>query len=883
MSKKFRLLMVLVLVTGLFGGLLTGSTVSADPVPGFIVEIPRIDIGDAFAAEGDWDTQIQIQNVGGFYGGVVVFFWDAYSGECPSNAPGPSGHACMQLPPGGVWTLHNQIPDSAKSAIVYSIGGGPIDFQNACNEAGGAEGSTEDWLIWTDDWAWLGGPDLAVTVDRWGTDPFGEFEISSSYTGIADYTTMWDDEVFAPYVMHGYHDLDTVITIQNSGEMCTSIWIYYKEEGNCESMKAQHIELLAPGESITVGPAGFADMAFPTPEIDAPWLGSAYITSNEPLAVIVDQLSLTGDNRAVLSTMRGMPFWYDWNYTWYADLLYREISGWDSSIQVQNLTKDSMPTFVTVEFFDQSGDSILFVGDWVCRNGAKTFYLPAITDLGVNYPFGYVGAAEIMSHWQVDYPGGGHGGEPIFAVVDLKKSKVYDDTTGFWRHTVAGETQAGSYNAHPYWQKVNAFGWAMPYIAKEQLGVTSRIAIRNNANCNKITGWIEIYDETGRMVTTIPVPWLQPKHMKIVDLAYFGQLPRGFVGAATFWVSNVEQLCDTNADGITDQEPIMPSAVVLNYGFATELPIGSGAGPLTDLGDLTRVYEAIPYGYGGLDCEGSLFGTATVRQALNGFDFDYVEDVDVWVNGEDTGVDTDSTGGYQVRPVDEGFPVVTFKKSGFFDLDMDAEVECGKETKLDPELICSNPLFVTVEDMSDNPIPGATVTVVATFEVNNDAFETYETSDVTDNAGQVNTMDVAGAASLAVTASALGHDDGTATVALADNNDCYAEPTVGVELCKYNTVVGTVTIGTQPAAGYTLKAINMSDPLLPEVDSDVTTAAGVYALENLSQGDGPLYRIQLWSPSDIYIGFTDITTAGQCGATGLLTYTNGFGTVDWTP
>jgi hypothetical protein len=44
MSKKFRLLMVLVLATGLLGGLLTASTVSADPVPGIFVQIPRIDV-----------------------------------------------------------------------------------------------------------------------------------------------------------------------------------------------------------------------------------------------------------------------------------------------------------------------------------------------------------------------------------------------------------------------------------------------------------------------------------------------------------------------------------------------------------------------------------------------------------------------------------------------------------------------------------------------------------------------------------------------------------------------------------------------------------------------------------------------------------------------
>jgi len=885
MSKKFRLLMVLVLVIGLFGGLLTASTVSADPLPGLVVEIPRIDLGDVFGTTiADWQTRIQVQNVGSGPTGVVAIFWPGFDGTCPSSDPGPMGHACMWLPYNGVWTLRSQIPAGAKSAIIYSVD--PDDFNDACTKPG----STTAWRDWVDDYANTGQP-LAVTVDRWGTDSYGEFDLSSSYTGVADPDMvdprLWGPpyEYFAPYVMHGYNNLDTTITIQNSGDICASIWIYYKGQGNCEFMKAQHIEAIAPGQAIRIGPGADKNMAYPSPELDAPWLGAAYVTSNVPLGIIVDQLShAPSANRAVLSTMRGMPFWYDWNRTWYADLLYREISGWTSSIQVQNLTKDSMPTFVTVEFFDQSGDSILFVGDWVCRNGSNTFYLPAIIDLGVNFPFGYVGAAEIQSHWQVDYPGGEHEGEPIFAVVDLKKTKVYDDSTGFWRHTVAGETQAGAYNAHPETQKENAWGWAMPHIAKEQDGVTSRIAIRNNANCNKISGTIYIKDETGTIVAYIPVPWLHPKHMKIFDLAYIGAVARGFVGAAEFFVEGVEQLCDVNADGITDQLPVMPSVVVLNYGFAKELPIGSGAGPLTDLGDLTRVYEGIPFGDGGLTCTGSLFGTATVRQANHGLVFPYLQNVAVEVDDGSSGV-TDSTGGYQIKGVEEGDREVTFSKSGFFDLPLEAEVECGKETKLDPELICTNTLLATVEDTAFNRIPGATVTAKATFKTNG-LDETYTTSDTTDNAG-VAEFDVAGGYKLEVTASADGHDDAVCTtVTGVDAVDvCLNEPVAGCELCKWATAVGTIEINDEPAAGYTVKALNMTT--LDWADTDVTTAAGVFSVENLSIAASKTlgYRLYLYNTSDTLISTTGsfVLDADDCGATGVFTYTDGAWDSPWLP
>ena len=679
MSKKFRLLMVLVLVTGMLGGLLTSSTVSADPTPGTVIEIPRIDVDDVFGT-GDWDTQIQIQNVGAASTFVTVEFWGGWSELCPTNSPGSFYDVQQWLPVGGIWTLHSAIPAGAESAFIYS-----------------------DELV-------------AVTVDRWGPDPFGEFQISSSYTGIAD-PWMAGDMVFAPYVMHGYNDLDTTFTIQNSGDLCTSVWIYYKEEGNCEFMKAQHIELLAPGESIRIGPGSDADVGFPSPEINAPWLGSAYISANEPLAVVVDQLSLTGANRGTLLSMRGMPYDQRLEMTWYADLLYREISGYSSSIQVQNITRSSMPTFVTVEFFDQSGDHILYVGEWICRNGTATFYLPAIVDLGVNFPFGYVGAAEIQSHGQIDYPGDYHDGEPIFAVVDVKKTKVYDEALPGWRHTVAGETQGGAYNAHPEHQKTNAWGWAMPYIAKEQEGVTSRIVIRNNANCNKIEGDIFIRDETGRVVAQIPVGWLHPKHMKVIDLAYFGQIARGFVGAATFEVDGVEQLCDDDRDGHTDNLPVMPSVVVLNYGYAKELPIGGGAGPQTTEGDLTRIYEAIPFAYGGWVCYGDIFGTVAW------YDFDAgvpnpeanepLVGADVVAAKEDPDV-TDVTsyaGGYElIRVSSEITQTVTASKSGFWTQSEDVWLDCGADTQLDILLVCEGTLTGVITDTATSvPLAGVLV------------------------------------------------------------------------------------------------------------------------------------------------------------------------------
>jgi hypothetical protein len=729
MSKKFRLLTILVLMTGLLGGLMASSTVSADPIQGTRIQVPRIDMGDIFGT-GAWATKLQIQNVGSGPTWAAVCYWGAYSDECPPNDPGKlSTWHKQRIPANGVWTLTP--PAGARSAIVWSLASEPASCPGVTTTADR-------------------GQPLAMTVDRWGPD-VDSYQLSSSYVGISEEMEGADSRYFEPYVMYNYlNKLDTVITIQNSGDICTSVWIWYKEQGNCEYQVTQHITELAPGEAIRVGPpaavtAGWADVAFTSLLVPHPgtgWLGSAYISANAPLGIIVDQLTLTtpANNQAVLLTFRGQPYkpmtTGEWGTEWYADLLYREISGWDSSIQVQNLTQQSLPTFVTVDFMNESGDEILFVGDWICRNGAVTFYLPAITDLGVNHPFGYVGAAEIASLQQVDYPGEHHDkGEPIFVLVDIKKRKLVDPATGLVRPTVAGENQGGAYNAHPQEEKEWAWGWAMPFVAKQGNGVTSKIALRNNSNCNKFYGKIWVYDETGTAVGVIHTPWLFPKNLKIFDLAYQGFLYPGFVGAAKFEVLGVEQLCDADNDGHVDNLPFMPSIVVMNYGWEAELGI---APPATDLGDLTRIYEAIPYAKGDRFCSADLLGIvtdnnletvikdATVTLAPEAW---YDPETDTWsIASAKTGPggmyeieDIVTYGWSNVNENGETCYKATASKTGFLCQEQDVCLACGEDEVLDFALICNTNTwngtvkqYVATPDNGAPPIEGATVTATWT-------------------------------------------------------------------------------------------------------------------------------------------------------------------------
>ncbi len=536
------------------------------------LQLPAID------HQGGWETWIQVQNAGNDDVGVVTFFWGEYSAQCPYSDPGPIGYACKWVAKDGVWSLEDQdIPVLARSAIVYSVS--EALFDQACLDAAQVivephpywdpTPKSAKWRAWVDDYEGTGLP-LAVITQREGPNDFDTL-VSSAYPGISENMKGCGPpyQYFAPYAMRQYQNLDTEIIIQNCGERCTEIWLDYQKQGDCEFSYSDHIGRLAPGESIRKRvPAA----------LGAEWLGSIYIESDEPLGIVIDQTSLLpSDDRGALLTYEAFPYDLTKDKVWYADLVFRELSGWEASIQVQNLTQDSMPTFVTVEFFDASGDSILFLGEWVCLHGGATFYLPAIVDLGMTY----AGAAVIESHGQVDYPGGMHDGEPIFVVVDLKKTKVYDENLHRWRHTIPGEVQGGAYNARAESDKGGPGPIWLPFLskAKNDQGVTSLIAVRNNSNCNNIAIELEVRKGTGTVISYVSNFWLNTGHVKLIDLANVGSLNPGFLGSGTVEVVNAEQLCDLDHDGEPDQEPVMPSVVVVNKG--------------TGVGDITAVYKGI--------------------------------------------------------------------------------------------------------------------------------------------------------------------------------------------------------------------------------------------------------------------------------------------------
>ncbi len=581
--------------------------------PGKRIQLPAID------HENGWETWVQVQNVGATDSGAVVFFWGDYSRKCPANDPGPIRTACIRVPENAVWTLKSHIPIHAKSAIVYSVAT-PV-LNDACEDAGDAVGDTSAWRAWEDTYEGSGEP-LAVIAQRKGSNAFG-IVVSSAYPGFTE--SMPGEgppyQYFTPYAMKRYHNLYTEMIIQNSGDQCTPVTIYYREQAPCFFEWIQHVEQLAPGESVRVRVPD---------EINCEWLGSAYVQANEPLSIVVDQISfskycLDSHDRGTLLTYWAQPYKPAGDTLLYAGLLLRMWDGWQTGIQVQNLTRESLPTFVTVSFSDNSGGELLFVGDWVCPNGANTFFLPPITDLGFNY----VGAANIQSHNQVDYPSGKEtDGQPISAVVDVKKTLIYSEASNSWITAPPGEAQGGSYNADP----LSAHqGWryiALPSISKSDEAI-STIAVRNNSNCNRIQLRISIHDATGARHTIISSLWLGPEQLRLVDLANVSSVVSGFIGAGIVEVIGEEQLCDTNGDGHIDQELVVPTAIVLNKGQPD--------------GDITTVYDGIPFSSEYAPCLITISG-----QVIDKITLAPINDASISIDGAEYDT-TDPTGHYSLE------------------------------------------------------------------------------------------------------------------------------------------------------------------------------------------------------------------------------------------
>jgi hypothetical protein len=516
---------------------------------------------------------IEVQNVGTENTAIALVTWGE-PGFCPAQAAGPLKVECSGiLKPGSTWNFVDaQIPTGSKSGMLFSFstdslsdvgldeifGFDDIISSLMCETAFfGVVGDADDWrrflLAFNQGSVFAGIPmDLAhgqpivAEVLRRCSGPDHPGEISSKYNAINGTRFGVYDPVyggfasFAPLVYGDVAGFESTIYIQNAGLACSSVEVWFQAQDNCLRPYICEVITLSPGETVQyhasdcIGPG---------------WVGSAWLRTSQPVGLVVDHvapgllMSYSGVTGQIKYTFDGDATFSHGSVVAYGPLIYSEYQGWDTGIQVQNLTATTAAK-VKVYFYDRSGDIVTTLVDWVCPRGSQNFYLPAIASL----PGNWVGSVRVESQeWFT--PGGPIvGATAISAVAQLVK---YSDIQRIDAEEALAYNLLAEFDAYD-WQLGHGAGGeesgvallAIPSLIKDlqSAGVTTEIAIANLVPKPGFTDFaIHIYDQNGYI--DFVCEKLGDKQVEYVDLATWGYINNGFKGSAiisaTFWEHDV--------------------------------------------------------------------------------------------------------------------------------------------------------------------------------------------------------------------------------------------------------------------------------------------------------------------------------------------------------
>ena len=515
------------------------------------------------------DTMIEIQALGEEPMKAVLVTWGE-PGYCPPQAAGPLKVECTGLlKPGTTWIMYeDQIPTGAKGGMLFKFSTRQLSYYGLDTLFGfddifadlmcetlffGVVGDADDYRrfkkAYNEGNVFAGIPlDLASGANEGGVlavevvrncpgNTTAGVRAVSKYNGIAGSHLGTYDPVYGGY---GYYvplvyadkgGFESYMYIQNGGLECTSVEVWFKAQDDCLRARICDVATLAPGETYQLDAS---DCVGPQ------WQGSAWIRTSQPAGVAVD---LIGTD--VLMTYIGEPA--ELNYTFDPDqaaaspgnqvafgpLLYSEYQGWDSGVQVMNLSPVHAAK-VKAYFLDRSGDIITTLVDWICPRGSQTFFLPVIHDL----PGNWVGSIRVESQEWVT-PAGPLAQPPnIVGVATLVK---YSDA----QRTETREAIA--YNLLP---EHKVFDWqvgglgaggleggvgliAIPSLMKDldDIGYTSEFAVANVVPKPGFTDFaIYIFDQNGLLDYVCQK--LNEKQVEYIDLQTWGYVNNSFKGSA---------------------------------------------------------------------------------------------------------------------------------------------------------------------------------------------------------------------------------------------------------------------------------------------------------------------------------------------------------------
>jgi len=517
---------------------------------------------------------IEVQNVGSTFTRVALMTWGE-PGFCPPQCAGPLKVECSGLlKAGATWNfLGAQVPTGSKSGMLFSLSASSLS-DYGLDEAFGFDDIIADLMCETlffgivgdcDDYRRFklaydqggvfaglpmdlatGQPIAAEVLRRCGSPDTPGVDVTSKYQATVAIRIGRFDPVFggfafyAPLVYADATGFESVLYVQNVGLDCSTVEIWFQQQDNCLRPLICEVFTLSPGETFQFAAS---DCVGPG------WIGSAWLRTSQPMALAVDHIgrsllmTYSGTPSQLRYTFDGEPYYTPGSIVAYGPLIYSEYQGWDTGVQVQNLSATTAAK-VKAYFLDRSGDVITTLVDWVCPRGSQTFYLPAVTDL----PGNWVGTVRIESQeWFT--PGGPYiPPTPITAVAHLIKYADIQRTTA---------NEAVAYNLLP---EYDAFDWqvgaqnggtgsgvgliAVPSLLKDLdgTGVTTELAIANFVPKPGFTDFaIYIYDMNG--LIDYVCEKLNEKQVEYIDLQTWGYLSPGFKGSAlisaTFWEHNV--------------------------------------------------------------------------------------------------------------------------------------------------------------------------------------------------------------------------------------------------------------------------------------------------------------------------------------------------------
>jgi hypothetical protein len=519
------------------------------------------------------DAWIEVQNIGSDFTAVSLVIWGE-PGFCPPQAAGPLKVECTGiLKPGSTWNLlGSQLPYGGKSAVLYSfsvkqlsdvgldkiLGFDDVIADFFCESLFfGVIGSAGDYrrfrLAYNERLRYAGipmelaiGQPIAAEVLRRCGDPDSPGVITSKYEAISGTRLGIFDPVYggfgvyAPLLYAGVGGMESVMYVQNLGADCSTVEIWFQQQDNCIRPYICEVFTLAPGETFQylasdcVGPS---------------WTGSAWLRTSQPVGMIIDHigpsllLTYTASQAQLRYSFDGPILYTQGTTVAYGPLVYSEYQGWDTGIQVQNLSPLNNAK-VKVYFLDRSGDIITTLVDWICPRGSQTFFLPSVADL----PGNWVGSVRVESQtWALPH-GPIIGPTPITGVAHLIR---YADI----QHL--GTSQGLAYNLL---NEYDAYDWqlgccegglqsgvgllAVPSLLKDLdgTGVSSELAIANFVPKPGFTDFaIYIYDQNG--LVDYVCEKLHEKQVEYIDLATWGYVHQGFKGSAiisaVFWEHDV--------------------------------------------------------------------------------------------------------------------------------------------------------------------------------------------------------------------------------------------------------------------------------------------------------------------------------------------------------